>query len=197
MPAAANPSRGSALMEDRRFFATDPVNPWPTATLACSSRGASTPAAKRHSSRSASTSCRKSAHPAHGTSFEIFEEISAIVSDTPRLVPIAWAIGTSLGVSDTMALISSKISKLVPWAGCALFLHDVEADLLECRFAAGVDAPRLLHARVAVGHGLTGSVAKNRRSSINADPRLGFAAAGISEPTVLNSALVCPLYFED
>jgi diguanylate cyclase (GGDEF)-like protein len=40
-------------------------------------------------------------------------------------------------------------------------------------------------------------VARSRRSIINGDPRVSFAAAGIPEPTVLNAALVCPLYFED
>ena len=51
-------------------------------------------------------------------------------------------MGTSLGISDTMALISSKLSKLVPWSGCALFLYDSEDERLHCRFTAGVDAPR-------------------------------------------------------
>ena len=54
-------------------------------------------------------------------------------------------MGTSLGVSDTMALISSKLTKIVPWSGCALFLHNAESDSLKCRFAAGVDAPQLLN----------------------------------------------------
>ena len=54
-------------------------------------------------------------------------------------------MGTSLGVSDTMALISSKLSKIVSWSGCALFLYQQDSDSLKCRFAAGVDAPKLLN----------------------------------------------------
>jgi diguanylate cyclase (GGDEF)-like protein len=50
---------------------------------------------------------------------------------------------------------------------------------------------------LSVGQGLSGRVARSRRSIINGDPRVSFAAAGIPEPTVLNAALVCPLYFED
>jgi diguanylate cyclase (GGDEF)-like protein/putative nucleotidyltransferase with HDIG domain len=126
-----------------------------------------------------------------------FENIALAHREIYALYEIAQAMGTSLGVSDTMALISSKISKLVPWSGCALFVYDAEAALLNCRFAAGVDAPRLLNSTLAVGQGLSGWVAKNRRSLINADPRLSFEAAGIHAPTVLNSALVCPLYSED
>ena len=58
--------------------------------------------------------------------------------------------------SDTMALISSKLSKIVPWSGCALFLHQPDGDSLKCRFAAGVDAPRLLNATLEVGRGAVG-----------------------------------------
>jgi diguanylate cyclase (GGDEF)-like protein len=126
-----------------------------------------------------------------------FENIALAHREIYALYEIAQAMGTSLGVPDTMALISSKLSKLVPWSGCALFLYDTESELLHCRFAAGVDAPRLLNARLAVGQGLSGLVAKHRKSILNADPRVSFQAAGDLDPTILNAALVCPLYFED
>ena len=126
-----------------------------------------------------------------------FENIALAHREIYALYEIAQAMGTSLGVSDTMALISSKLSKLVPWSGCALFLYESDPELLRCRFAAGVDAPRLLNSTLAVGEGLSGWVAKNRRSLVNADPRVSFEAAGISESTALNAALVCPLYFDD
>ncbi len=35
-------------------------------------------------------------------------------------------------------LISSKLTKIIPWSGCSLFLHQVDSDVLKCRFAAGV-----------------------------------------------------------
>jgi diguanylate cyclase (GGDEF)-like protein len=126
-----------------------------------------------------------------------FENIALAHREIYALYEIAQAMGTSLGVSDTMALISSKLLKLVPWSGCALFLYDSTTETLNCRFGAGVDAPRLLNASVALGEGPSGWVAKNRRSLINADPQTSFKAAGISEPTILRSAVICPLYFED
>ncbi|MDO8793112.1 MAG: HD domain-containing protein, partial [Vicinamibacterales bacterium] len=128
---------------------------------------------------------------------DAFENIALAHREIYALYEIAQAMGTSLGVSDTMALISSKLSKLVPWSGCALFLYDSGTERLHCRFAAGVDAPRLLNASVAVGEGLAGWVARNRRSLINADPQISFKAAGISDPTILKAAIVSPLYFED
>jgi hypothetical protein len=46
-------------------------------------------------------------------------------------------MGTSLGVSDTMGLVSSKLIDLVPYSACALFLYTDSTDSLLCRFAIG------------------------------------------------------------
>jgi diguanylate cyclase (GGDEF)-like protein len=48
------------------------------------------------------------------------------------------------------------------------------------------------------GQGLTGWVARNRRPLVNAKPSTDFEAAGVSSnQTSLNSALVCPLMFNE
>ena len=79
-------------------------------------------------------------------------------------------MGTSLGVADTMALISSKLSNLVPFAACALFLYDEEHDWLRCRFATGLDSELIGSMTIKSGHGLTGWVTRNRRPLVNARP---------------------------
>ena len=126
-----------------------------------------------------------------------FENIALAHREIYALYEIAQSMGTSLGVSDTMALISSKLSKIVSWSGCALFLQQPESDTLKCRFAAGVDAPKLLGATLQAGHGLSGWVARNRRTLINGDPRVSFEAAGLSQDISINSAIVCPLVYND
>jgi len=126
-----------------------------------------------------------------------FENIALAHREIYALYEIAQSMGTSLGVSDTMALISSKLSKVVSWSGCSLFLHQPESDSLKCRFAAGVDAPRLLDVTLKVGHGLAGWVARNRRTLINGNPRITFEAAGIADEIALRSAIVCPLQYND
>src|SRR5207245_885492 len=72
-----------------------------------------------------------------------FENIALAHREIYALYEIAQTMGTSLGVADTMALISSKLTNIVPWSACTLFLYHQESDTLRCRFAAGVDAPRL------------------------------------------------------
>jgi len=126
-----------------------------------------------------------------------FENIALAHREIYALYEIAQSMGTSLGVADTMALISAKLTKIIPWSGCALFLHQPDTDTLQCRFASGVDAPQLLDANLATGDGLSGWVARNRRTLVNADPRVTFEAAGIAAPTQLKSAIICPLFFDD
>jgi diguanylate cyclase (GGDEF)-like protein len=130
-------------------------------------------------------------------STDAFENIALAHREIYALYEIAQSMGTSLGVADTMALISSKLSKIVSWSGCALFLHQPETDTLKCRFATGVDAPKLLHATLKGGRGLPGWVARNRRTLVNGNPRVTFEAVGLVQDIALKSAIVCPLQFSD
>jgi diguanylate cyclase (GGDEF)-like protein/putative nucleotidyltransferase with HDIG domain len=127
----------------------------------------------------------------------VFEDIALAHREIYALYEIAQTMGTSLGVSDTMALISSKLSNLVPFSACALFLFDEEADTLRCRFATGVEADAIGTMNVRAGQGLAGWVARNRRPLVNARPSAEFEAAGLAKSTTLLSALVAPLVFSD
>jgi len=129
------------------------------------------------------------------TSNNAFENIALAHREIYALYEIAQSMGTSLGVADTMALISSKLINIIPWSGSALFLMN-GSDTMRCRFASGTDAAQLLNITVKLGEGLAGWVAKNRRTLVNADPRVTFELAGLPEPK-LKSALVCPLYVND
>ncbi len=128
----------------------------------------------------------------------VFEDIALAHREIYALYEIAQALGTSLGVADTMALISAKLSNLVPFSCAALFLHDEETDTLRCRFATGIDADIIQQVSVHSGEGLTGWVARNRRPLVNARPSADLEAAGLSNmTTTLQSALVCPLMFSE
>ncbi len=142
------------------------------------------------------------ARPATGFSHEagkstVFEDIALAHREIYALYEIAQAMGTSLGVSDTMALISSKLANLVPFSACSLFLFDETEDILRCRFATGLDADVIQKLTVRSGQGLTGWVARNRRPLVNARPSADLEAAGADRATTLQSALVCPLVFNE
>jgi diguanylate cyclase (GGDEF)-like protein/putative nucleotidyltransferase with HDIG domain len=133
-----------------------------------------------------------------GAKKNVFEDIALAHREIYALYEIAQAMGTSLGVSDTMALITAKLSNLVPFSCAALFLFDDETETIQCRFASGVDAEVVQQVTVRTGDGLTGWVARNRRPLVNARPSADLEAAGLTSLcTTLQSALVCPLLFND
>jgi diguanylate cyclase (GGDEF)-like protein/putative nucleotidyltransferase with HDIG domain len=133
-----------------------------------------------------------------GRGSTVFEDIALAHREIYALYEIAQSMGTSLGVADTMALISSKLSNLVPFSACALFLYDEEHDWLRCRFATGLDSELIGSMTIKSGHGLTGWVTRNRRPLVNARPSADFEAAGLApSSTALKSAIVSPLVYND
>jgi diguanylate cyclase (GGDEF)-like protein/putative nucleotidyltransferase with HDIG domain len=65
-----------------------------------------------------------------------FQDIAGAHREEQTLYEIAQALGSSLGVSEAMALIQDKVSRLVPFVTCALFLGD-DNDGYVCRYAHG------------------------------------------------------------
>jgi diguanylate cyclase (GGDEF)-like protein len=125
-----------------------------------------------------------------------FQDIALAHREISALYEIAQGLGTTLSVSEAMELISTKLNHLVPFATSALFLYDEEHDLLRCRHASGADAELMQQISLKLGQGLIGWVARNRRPLVNARPSADFEAAGVSDATTLNAALVCPLIFD-
>ncbi|MAG72102.1 MAG: hypothetical protein CL471_17695 [Acidobacteria bacterium] len=156
-------------------------------------------------SRDLAPSAPDGSQPATGLSPEgpaqltVFEDIARAHREIYALYEIAQAMGGSLGISDTMALITSKLSNLVPFSSCALFLFDEEHDVVRCRFASGTDADLLTQLNVPTGAGVTGWVAQNRRALVNARPNADLEAAtpSVAASTQLQSALACPLVLHD
>ncbi len=154
--------------------------------------------ARRLSLESLSDRSRPAAGFEPERSTTVFEDIAHAHREIYALYEIAQTMGTSLGVADTMVLISSKLSSLVPFTSCALFLLEEEADVLRCSFAIGAESDAINNMTVRSGQGLTGWVARNRRSLVNARPSADFEAAGFTaRATTLQSALVAPLVFND
>jgi diguanylate cyclase (GGDEF)-like protein/putative nucleotidyltransferase with HDIG domain len=128
----------------------------------------------------------------------VFQDIALAHREIYALYEIAQALGSSLGVSDTMALISSKLSNIIPFSCCALFTYNEDTEALRCRFATGLESEVMQQLTIRNGHGLIGWVARNRRPLVNARPSADFEAAGQpSDRTSLHSALVCPLLFNE
>ena len=127
----------------------------------------------------------------------VFEHIALAHREIHALYEIAQSMSTGLGVTETMALISSKLTKIVPWSGCSLFVYHRSIESLTCAFAAGLDIPHLIGRTIPIDANVADWVGGQRRTLLNADPRAIFEAVGAVAGTELKSALVCPLYFAD
>jgi diguanylate cyclase (GGDEF)-like protein len=128
----------------------------------------------------------------------VFDDIARAHIEFCGLFEIAQAMGTGLGVSDTMTALSSKLIDLVPFACAALFVFEEETETLRCRFAAGTEADVIQQIVVRSGDGLTGWAARNRRPLVNARPSADLEASGLTHlSTTLESALVSPLMLNE
>ena len=123
----------------------------------------------------------------------VFEDIAVAHREIYALYEMAQTMGTTLGVTETMGRIATNLSRVVPFAACSLFLYSEEEDTVVCRFASGTDAELFQPIAMKGGQGLSGWVARNRRSIINGRPSADLHAAGSIDATALQSALVSPL----
>ena len=123
----------------------------------------------------------------------VFDNIAVAHREIYALYQIAQAMGTTLTIADTMTVVSSRLSNLIPFSACALFLHSEDGEELRCRFATGTAAEMLEQLTVRYGQGISGWVARNRRPLINAKPGGDLQAGGVDASTPLESALACPL----
>ena len=62
--------------------------------------------------------------PRGATKSSVFDDIAVAHGEIHALYQIAQTMGTSLGVSDSMEHIASKLTSLVPFSACTLFLFD-------------------------------------------------------------------------
>ncbi len=122
-----------------------------------------------------------------------FDEIAVAHGELYGLYQIAQTMGTRLGLAEMMSLITSKLSSLVPFSSCAVFIYSESTDQVRCRFATGRDAELLQTLTLDSGQGLNGWAARNRRPLVNARPSVDLEAGGSTQSTVLQSALICPL----
>jgi diguanylate cyclase (GGDEF)-like protein/putative nucleotidyltransferase with HDIG domain len=126
-----------------------------------------------------------------------FAEIAQANRETYTLYEIAQAMGGSISVSETMALIGSRLSTLVPFSSCAMFVRG-DGDTLRCRFASGLGSELLEGVIMKEGVGLSGWVMRHGRPLVNGVAVLELQAAGqAAVETELESALVCPLSVGD
>ena len=126
------------------------------------------------------------------------ENITRANQEMRALYEVAEAMGTRLSLGDTMALLASKLTPLVPASSWALYLYDSTTGVSRCEFATGLDSNLLRQLEVPFGAGAIGWVARRPQPIVNARPGADIAAAGMSDASsTLKSMVAFPLLVRD
>jgi putative nucleotidyltransferase with HDIG domain len=118
---------------------------------------------------------------------------AAATSEVLAVASLARAVAGEAGLDDVGALTWMMLRQAVPSVSMGLFIYDERHDAVIARFAAGAHAGAVHGTRLAVGSGVAGWCAANRRLVRNADPAidLGASVASLSPP--LRSSITVPL----
>lgn len=102
-------------------------------------------------------------------------------------------LGMSLGREEALAVLCSRVMRLVPAEAVAVFL--LEGDSLAPRYVYGENFRQLSALRIRLGEGVAGWVAENHKPILNGNPAVepGYSAeTGFARR--LNSVLAVPLH---
>ncbi|MDQ6653986.1 MAG: HD domain-containing protein, partial [Acidobacteriota bacterium] len=108
------------------------------------------------------------------------------------LYEIAQTFTSSLDVHDTLALVVSKLEKLVPFETCVVYLSDAAGGSVVAQHVAGLNVEDFRGRGIRQGEGVTGWVLANNKPFANTDPTLDFSALGC-QPAGYRTLAVYPL----
>jgi diguanylate cyclase (GGDEF)-like protein/putative nucleotidyltransferase with HDIG domain len=122
--------------------------------------------------------------------FEFIHTIAAARQEAQDLFELAKELGNSLSLSETLAVLGTRLTKLVPYDSIAIYICG--DGVLTPRFVSGKHSRFISQMRV--GEGLSGWVAENRTPIVNGNPSVEPFYMGTPETTgSLRTALSVPL----
>ena len=126
-----------------------------------------------------------------------FRTISEAQREVFALHEIAQTIGSSLNLSDTVALVANKLRAIVPFDTCVIYLVDDPSGKAIAAHVVGEEVEVFRRRRVNIGDGITGWVIANSRSMCNASPDLDLVGIPDEVAKRFRGVLVSPLLRED
>jgi diguanylate cyclase (GGDEF)-like protein len=122
-----------------------------------------------------------------------FDEIAASTEETLVLYDLAIGLTGHLDVGDVGDVIAKHLRRVVPATVVVFYIYDVDTDDLVSSHAAGTHASHLIGLRIPRGERLSGWVAANKQTIVNADPALDLGEVGRELKPRLRSCLSTPL----
>ena len=151
--------------------------------------------------RSQVSSAMASASPAAGLQAEpqidrAAAALNSIAETNQRvtaLYEMSRTLASTISVEDTVAILASRLAKLVPFTTCAISLFDASRSEFEIAHALGRHADRFLHRRQPAEAGITGYVITNQRAMYNTKPALDLGFLGTEAANEYKGVMVFPL----
>jgi diguanylate cyclase (GGDEF)-like protein/putative nucleotidyltransferase with HDIG domain len=112
------------------------------------------------------------------------------------LYEIARTFGSSLEVDNTIANLVDKVSNIVPFDTCAVYLYDDLKGYAKVSHVAGKNSEAMLKRCVAPGEGATGFALANRRAVNRIHPSMDFIDLELPEGGY-RSMVSLPLFKDD
>lgn len=103
------------------------------------------------------------------------EQIKRANREVFALYELARVFSASLNLQDTLSLFVKKVSELMPFDTCGVYLLDKTQEFAVLTHSEGINAEALKGKKVKPGEGATGYVLKNRKAIYNINPALDFS----------------------
>jgi len=126
-----------------------------------------------------------------------FRSIAEVQREVFALHELAQAVGSSLNLQDTAALVASRLGAIVPFDTCVFFVVDERSGVAVPVYTAGEQAEFFSSRRIPTGEGITGWVIANARTMFEAAPELDTAGVPEEIAACVGSVLSSPLVRED
>lgn len=95
-------------------------------------------------------------------------KIAAAREEFHTLLELTHELGSTLRVDETLSLLTTRLRKLIPFDGVAIYIEDGKH--LRTQYASGEDAALFLSLQIPVGEGISGWVTQNAKPMINGNP---------------------------
>ena len=109
------------------------------------------------------------------------------------LYELARNLAGAFSLEDTTAILTNRLSKIIPFTTCAVSLFDPSRSEFEIVHAIGRDAEKFLKRRLPVSAGITGWVIQNQRPMYNTNPVLDLSYLGPDIAAEYKALMVVPL----
>jgi len=121
------------------------------------------------------------------------DEITASTEETLVLYDLAIGLTGHVELGDAGDVISKHLRRIVPASVVVFYIYDAHTDDLVSAHATGTHASHLIGVRIPRGERLSGWVAANKVTILNADPVLDFGEVSRSLRPRLRSCISTPL----